>query len=122
MEWDNGENSSNVSNLNKQQQHQQTKNTKVQTIRPVTIKQVAMARAYEDGSVVFIDDKEISTIKITFIGVIRSCESSSTGYTYMIEDGTGFIRVRQWDTEEEETVNHVNVFRQVNLEERMEGV
>lgn len=40
----------------------------------------------------------------------------------MIEDGTGFIRVRQWDTEEEETVNHVNVFRQVNLEERMEGV
>ncbi|KAI7883523.1 nucleic acid-binding protein [Lichtheimia hyalospora FSU 10163] len=110
MEWDNGGNNSNASNVTQQQQQRQP-NNKVQTIQPVTIKQVTMAKAYADGSVIFIDDKEISTI--TFIGVIRSCESSSTGYTYTVEDGTGSIRVRQWDTEEEEDIHHVNPFRQV---------
>jgi len=64
------------------------------TLRPVTIKQVLEAQQSLPDAPFKIDDVEIS--HITFIGRIRSVAEQTTNITYVIDDGTGTLEVKQW--------------------------
>ncbi|KAJ2704605.1 Replication factor A protein 2 [Coemansia spiralis] len=67
---------------------------KNQTLRPVTIKQLAEVPVATGDMPVIIDGDEIK--QVTFVGVVRNISSLSTNVTYAVEDGTGKIDVRLW--------------------------
>ncbi|KAJ1733284.1 ATP-dependent RNA helicase dbp10 [Coemansia biformis] len=67
---------------------------KNQTLRPVTIKQLAEVPVSTGDMPVNIDGDEIK--QVTFVGVVRNISSLSTNVTYTVEDGTGKIDVRLW--------------------------
>ncbi|EEQ82336.1 hypothetical protein NCER_100966 [Vairimorpha ceranae BRL01] len=68
--------------------------TGIKTIRSLTIKQVLSAE-HEDGStVIYVDNKELSTLKI--IGWVYSVKSTNSGKTFIVEDGTGEIECMLW--------------------------
>lgn len=71
-------------------QRQQTRSS----LSPVTIKQINDAtQPVPDGEFVI---NNVSLNMVSFIGVIRKVENSTSALTITVEDGTGSIDVRRW--------------------------
>ncbi|KAA8908342.1 replication factor A2 [Sphaerosporella brunnea] len=64
------------------------------TLRPVTIKQILETTQELADAPFKIDGVEISYI--TFVGRVRSVAEQTTNNTYVIDDGTGTLDVKQW--------------------------
>ena len=79
------------------------KQSQVQTLRPVTIKQILEATSQFPDAPLMVDQKEIT--QVVFLGRVMSCQVSSSNFQYTFDDGTGTIDVRQYtDNEDEESV------------------
>ncbi|KAJ1668784.1 Replication factor A protein 2 [Coemansia sp. RSA 1646] len=65
-----------------------------QTMRPVTIKQLADIPVQETDAPIMLDNEEIK--QVTFVGIVRNIVSQTINTNYSIEDGTGIIDVRVW--------------------------
>lgn len=65
------------------------------TLRPVTIKQLADAQhSNPDAEFFEIDGAEAS--QVTFVGQIRNISKQTTNVTYRLDDGTGAFEVKVW--------------------------
>ncbi|ORX56267.1 nucleic acid-binding protein [Hesseltinella vesiculosa] len=64
-----------------------------QTIRPVTMKQVAKLEIPSDNSFT-LDNAPVTFISL--VGVVREINQQATNISYRIEDGTGSLEVRLW--------------------------
>lgn len=85
---------------------------RLQTITPVTIKQIQTAtKTTED--VFRINNAPID--QVSLIGIIRSVEQKSTKMTYQIEDHTGLIEATKWvdgDNEDEHSAQKRSMCRE----------
>ncbi|KAF8252115.1 replication protein A, subunit RPA32 [Wilcoxina mikolae CBS 423.85] len=63
------------------------------SLRPVTIKQILEA-TQDLHDTFLIDGGDIT--HITFVGRVRSVAEQSTNITYVLDDGTGVLDVKQW--------------------------
>ncbi|KAF8535931.1 hypothetical protein BDD12DRAFT_936403 [Trichophaea hybrida] len=63
------------------------------SLRPVTIKQILEA-TQDIHDTFLIDGAEVS--QITFVGRVRSVAEQPTHITYVLDDGTGILDVKQW--------------------------
>ncbi|KAK3727821.1 hypothetical protein QZH41_008240 [Actinostola sp. cb2023] len=83
-------------------QEKKRSNNKAQSIIPCTIKQLNSA-TYDQANDVF-KLSYTNLMQVTFVGVIRSAQESSTNIIYMINDMTGEdIMVKKWINENEES-------------------
>lgn len=75
---------------NTSQRAQQTRST----LSPVTIKQINDAtQPVSDGEFVV---NNVSLNMVSFVGVVRKVENTTSAHTITIEDGTGSVDVRRW--------------------------
>lgn len=75
---------------NASQRTQQTRTT----LSPVTIKQINDAtQPIADGEFVV---NNVSLNMVSFVGVVRKVESTTSAHNITIEDGTGSVEVRRW--------------------------
>ncbi|KAI8391003.1 uncharacterized protein BYT42DRAFT_555231 [Radiomyces spectabilis] len=80
-----------------------------QTIRPVTLKQLANVTETADGS---FQIDGVDTTQITFVAVLRNVTELATNISYTMEDGTGAIEVRRW-VEQNETASEAQKRREL---------
>ncbi|CAB5371151.1 unnamed protein product [Rhizophagus irregularis] len=77
-------------------------------LRPVTIKQLHEATPVNDNSTL-IDGLELRVVKI--VGVVKEKTPRHQGIDYVVDDGTGFIDVKVWHDDSEET----NVNKKIDI-------
>ncbi|GBC05079.1 hypothetical protein RclHR1_06000013 [Rhizophagus clarus] len=77
-------------------------------LRPVTIKQLHEATQVNDNSIL-IDGLELRVVKV--VGVVKEKTPRHQGIDYVVDDGTGFIDVKVWHDESEET----NVNKKIDI-------
>ncbi|KAK6089300.1 hypothetical protein P3W45_001708 [Vairimorpha bombi] len=68
--------------------------TGIKTIRSLTVKQVLFSEHEENSTVVYVDNRELSTIKI--IGWVSNVKTTNTGKSFLLEDSTGNIECMMW--------------------------
>jgi len=66
----------------------------IQTLTPVTIRQLYNAVQQQPGDIFKVDGKELN--QITIVGQIVSSQIQSTNLELLIDDSTGKMDVRQW--------------------------
>lgn len=82
-------------------QQQETRET---SLRPLTVRQILNAEISPSGDFLLVDHKPIRQVR--FIGVIRGISTSgATGKRYRIEDGTGTVEARTFNTPGDDEVD-----------------
>lgn len=66
----------------------------IQTLTPVTIRQLYNATQQQPEDIFKVDGKELN--QVTIVGQIMSSQIQSTNLELLIDDSTGKIEVRQW--------------------------
>lgn len=66
-------------------------------VRPVTIQQILKSTQVHPDADLQIDGVDVGSV--TFVGAIRNVQMQATNQKFSIEDGTGGIEVRTWNTE-----------------------
>jgi len=72
---------------------------------PVTVKMINEAETTADGSSKMINGRKVSFVKI--MGLLRGIEEKAAFKSYKVEDSTGVIDVRVWQSEEDEAPQNV---------------
>ena len=68
-----------------------------QTLIPVTAKMLLSTVPNGEGTLALADGREL--YQVTIVGAVRSAADNSTNVTYELEDGTGLIEIKQWNTD-----------------------
>ncbi|WUR03595.1 replication protein A 32 kDa subunit [Vairimorpha necatrix] len=68
--------------------------TGIKTIRSLTIKQLQSAEHEEGSTVMYVDNKELTTFRL--IGWTCSVKTTNTGKVFILEDGTSEIECTMW--------------------------
>lgn len=68
--------------------------TGIKTIRSLTIKQILSSEHEENSTVVYVDNKELTTLKV--LGWVSNTKSTNNGKSFLLEDGTGNIECMMW--------------------------
>ena len=68
-----------------------------QTLIPVTAKMLLSTIPNGEGSLALADGRELHQVSI--VGAVRTAADNSTNVTYELEDGTGLIEIKQWNTD-----------------------
>jgi hypothetical protein len=63
-------------------------------LTPITASMALGTSADESDSMQLQDGRKLYHVKL--VGAVRSVEDFSTNVVYEIEDGTGFVEVKQW--------------------------
>ncbi|KAI5817161.1 replication factor A2 [Pyronema omphalodes] len=85
------------------------RNRSSETLRPVTIKQILEARQDVGDGPFMIDSVELGLL--TFVGRVQGVTEQATNITYVIDDGTGTLDVKQWidaDSPSDESAQNLN--------------
>ncbi|ORX70231.1 nucleic acid-binding protein [Linderina pennispora] len=78
-----------------------------QSLRPVTIKQLLDIPVVNTDMPIVLDGEEIK--QVTFVGVIRTITPQAINITYGIEDGTGLIDLRVWNSDNAQDDNDADM-------------
>ncbi|PRQ37409.1 putative replication factor A protein [Rosa chinensis] len=79
-----------------------SKNRDVQTLLPVTLKQISDAIAGENGKSDFsVDGVDVSTVKL--VGAVQEFVGRCTDATFTLDDGTGRVECNRWCQEQIDT-------------------
>ncbi|KAJ1949182.1 Omega-amidase nit3 [Linderina macrospora] len=78
-----------------------------QSLRPVTIKQLLDIPVVNTDMPIVLDGEEVK--QVTFVGVIRTITPQAINITYGLEDGTGLIDLRVWNSDSAQDDNDANM-------------
>lgn len=83
----------------------QNRDLEKNTVQPLTVRMCLEAKKEIPGMPYTINGVEINNVEI--VGLILESNHVSNFTVYKIDDGTGFIEVRQWQSGEEELSSHL---------------
>ncbi|KAK9931728.1 hypothetical protein M0R45_018995 [Rubus argutus] len=79
-----------------------SKNRDIQTLLPLTVKQISNAIAGENGKSEFsIDGVDVTTVKI--VGIVQENVGRITEVTFTLDDGTGRVECNRWCQDQTDT-------------------